>query len=172
MTNIFILILLVAAFGAIPIYAFKRSNRCMLKFCFYMTVSENVRKFYCYMLLQAVIIFHFVYYNSHRTEWGLMVSSIPMLLMFSTRWHEWFIKRLSYYRKELLGFTCLTLCALFTPHMFTLGVTFSFILLGVTFYPSSIILDIDRHLVSAEYSRAMITGNYNRMIGCYFGEIR
>ena len=163
-----ILLLMLSAYVLLPILAYRMQHRRMAQFCFYMTVSENVRKFYCYMLLLSVIIFHAVYYNTNNAEWGLMVSTIPMLMMFSVRWLTWFLQRLRDYRRELLAFTVYALIALFTPHLFTLGITFFVIIVGVAFYPSRIIQGIDKYLLSAQYSRAMITRNYSKIINCYF----
>lgn len=140
----------------------------MLQFCYYMTVNSDARKVFCYNLLFAAIIFHIVFYNTHDGDWGIMVSTVPMLMMFSVKWLEWFLQRLSDYRKELWGFTILTLMAICAPHLLSLGVTFAIIIFGVSFYPPKIIRGIDPYLVSAEYSRAIMTRNYDRFIGCYF----
>lgn len=170
MTNQFFFLGLIATLVILPIIAFRRNSRWMLRFCFYMTMSHNVRKFFCYNLLLAVILFHFVYYNTYHTEWGLMVSSIPMFMMFYTRGVEYMLMRLNDNRKEMWIISILTLMVLFTPHLFTLGITYTIVLIGAVFYPSRIMRSIDPYMVSSEYSRAMITRNYSRMIGCYFGE--
>lgn len=168
MKSNFIVVLLISLYILLPIVLYRVHHWRMAQFCYYMSVSSNCRKFFCYMLLLSALFFHFVYFNSYNKEWGLMVSTLPMLLMFSIKWQQWFLERLRDRRKELWSFTVWTLLAAITPHMFTLGVTFAILIVGVAFYPSRTIRGVDPHFISEAYSRVMITRDYRKFISCYF----
>lgn len=168
MDNELILFLLIAFYFAVPIALYRLRCRLVAQFCYYMYASTNFRKFYCYILLLAVIILHFVYYNTMGEDWGLMVSTIPMLMMFSVKRQENFLVRLKDNRKELFVLCGLALITSLAPHLFTLGITLAILSIGVAFYPSSEIRAMDNYMVTAEYCKSIMTKDYTQLINVYF----
>lgn len=138
MTMIFTILnfLLLMVLLAIPLWLYKSPKRRMLCFYAYMTHSVSCRKFYCLILLQLAILFHFTYFSMGMKEYGLMVSTLLVIYLFSTARTERLLKRLRNSRRNLYTLFLVTLITLFIPHLFTLGATLGYVILAACFYPS------------------------------------
>lgn len=127
-------------FCAIPFIVsltlYKSRRRFMANFYDAMTRSIKARKLYVQVLLILLLLFHYVYTNGHAGEFGIIPSTIVCAAMFS-------FKRVDRWLRGLLdrprAFVRLALVALvigFVPHLYTMAVTASFLLLAALFYPS------------------------------------
>lgn len=133
-------IILQLIFCAIPFMVsltlYKSRRRFMANFYDAMTRSSKARKLYVQVLLILLLLFHYVYTSGHAGEFGVLLSTIVCAVMFS-------FKRVDRWLRSLLGrprtFVRLALAALvigFVPHLYTMAVTASFLLLAALFYPS------------------------------------
>lgn len=117
-------------------------NRCRFMATFYeaMTRSAKARKLYVQVLLILLLLFHYVYTSGHSGGFGIVLSTIVCAAMFS-------FQRVDRWLRSLLDrprvFVRLALAALvigFVPHLYTMAVTVSFLLLAALFYPSARIM--------------------------------
>lgn len=116
---------------------YKSRRRCMANFYDAMTRSTKVRKLYVQVLLILLLLFHYIYTNGHAGEFGVVLSTIGCAAMFS-------FKRVDRWLRRLLdrpqAFGRLALAALvigFVPHLYTMAVTATYLLLAALFYPSA-----------------------------------
>ena len=98
-----------------PWFLYKNPSRRMILFYQRMSYSTHCRLFYGKILLLTLILFHFVCYWMKPGEY-IRNSRGVMVFVFT-----------------------IALALLFTPHMYSLGVTLGYILLAVGFYPSSLL---------------------------------
>lgn len=133
-------IILQLIFCAIPFMVslalYKSRRRFMATFYDAMTRSTKARKLYVQVLLILLLLFHYVYTSGHAGEFGVVLSTIVCAVMFS-------FKRVDRWLRSLLGrprtFVRLALAALvigFVPHLYTMAVTITYLLLAALFYPS------------------------------------
>lgn len=133
-------IILQLIFCAIPFMVsltlYKSRGRFMATFYDAMTRSIKARKLYVQVLLILLLLFHYVYTSGHPGEFGVLLSTIVCAVMFS-------FKRVDRWLRSLLDrsrtFVRLALAALvigFVPHLYTMAVTITYLLLAALFYPS------------------------------------
>lgn len=133
-------IILQLIFCVMPLVAslalYKSKRRFMAKFYDAMTRSTKARKLYVQVLLVLLLLFHYVYTSGHVGEFGIVMSTIVCVAMFS-------FKRVDGWLRSLLDrpevFVKLALVALvigFVPHLYTMAVTVTYLLLAALFYPS------------------------------------
>lgn len=133
-------IILQLIFCAIPFMVslalYKSRRRFMATFYDAMTRSTKARKLYVQVLLILLLLFHYVYTSGHAGEFGIVLSTIVCAVMFS-------FKRVDRWLRSLLDrprtFVRLALAALiigFVPHLYTMAVTITYLLLAALFYPS------------------------------------
>lgn len=115
---------------------YKSRRRFMANFYDAMTRSTKARKLYVQVLLILLLLFHYVYTSGHAGEFGIVLSTIVCAVMFS-------FKRVDRWLRSLLDrprtFVRLALAALvigFVPHLYTMAVTITYLLLAALFYPS------------------------------------
>lgn len=115
---------------------YKSRRRFMATFYDAMTRSTKARKLYVQVLLILLLLFHYVYTSGHAGEFGVVLSTIVCAVMFS-------FKRVDRWLRSLLDrprtFVRLALAALvigFVPHLYTIAVTITYLLLAALFYPS------------------------------------
>ena len=115
---------------------YKSRHRFMANFYDAMTRSTKARKLYVQVLLILLLLFHYVYTSGHASEFGVVISTIVCAVMFS-------FKRVDRWLRSLLDrprtFVWLALAALvigFVPHLYTMAVTITYLLLAALFYPS------------------------------------
>lgn len=133
-------IILQLIFCAIPFVMsqalYKSKRPFMANFYDAMTRSTKARKLYAQVLLILLLLFHYVYTSGHAGEFGVVPSTIVCAAMYS-------FKRVDRWLRVLLdrprAFVILALAALvigFVPHLYTIAVTVTFLLLAALFYPS------------------------------------
>ena len=142
----------------LPLALYKSKRRFMTKFYDAMKCSAKARKLYAQVLLILLLLFHYVYTSVHIGEFGIVLSTIVCAAMFS-------FKRVDRWMRILLdrprAFAILALAVLvigFVPHLYTIAVTVTFLLLAALFYPSAQILtereDIKKILEWVEHPEA------------------
>lgn len=125
---------------AIPFAAslalYKSHRRFMAKFYETMVRNDKARKLYMQVLLILLLLFHYVYTKGHPGDFGILISTGVCAVMFS-------FKRADRLLRGLLdrprAFVALALAASvigFVPHLYTMAVTASYLLLAALFYPS------------------------------------
>lgn len=121
---------------AVSLTLYKSNKRCMAVFYMAMARSDKARKLYAQIWLICLLLFHYVYACGHIGEFGILLSTGVCAAMFSfKRTDNWFRKLLDCPR----AFVILALAAVvigFVPHLYTLSVTITFLLLAALFYPS------------------------------------
>lgn len=151
-----------------PVYLYRRRSRLVAKFCLFMACSDNCIKFYCYIILLQVIGIHSLTYNIKPLEYGLMVSSILMFIMFNVKWTRKFLELLASDIRKLYGLMIVTLLVSFVPHLLTLGITMAFIIAGVCFYPSEEVTKRERQIMVRDYNIACRRNDFREFIDTYF----
>lgn len=135
MTFIIINFILLAIIFVAP-FLYRSKKRWMIRFCQRMASSENFRKFYAHIMVLILIFFHFTFYWQHVGEYGLMLSTFLIIFLFSPTRTVGLLQGIRNNR-FVMGFVfTLTLAALFTPHLYTLGVTLGYLLVAIMYYPS------------------------------------
>lgn len=114
----------------------------MAKFCLRMTALVAARKLYRQILLILLYVFHFLYLCVHHNDVGIIGSTIAFVIFYLFMDVDRWLHRL---HEECRFFFIIALTAsvlAFTPHLFTMSATVSFILFAALFYPSRTILSL------------------------------
>lgn len=151
-----------------PVFLYRRRSRLVAKFCLLMACSDNCVRFYCYIILLQVIGIHSVTYNIKPLEYGLMVSSVLMFVMFNVRWTKRFFELFAADIRKLYGLVIVALLVSFIPHMLTLGITLSFIIVGICFYPSEEVSQMEKQIIVRDYNIACRRNDFCEFIDTYF----
>lgn len=168
MTTQTMLFLILAIYLLVPIALYRLPHKKMATFCCYMACGEVARKFYCIILLIAVIYLHFIYYNGHRGENGVMVSSLLMLPLFSHKFTDSIHRMLADNNYRLWLFAIMTMAIAFIPQMFTFAVTMAMLIVAASFYPSWDIRTMSNTNVIFLYNKAVQANDYNYFVQLYF----
>ena len=121
---------------AVSLTLYKSNKRCMAVFYMAMARSDKARKLYAQIWLICLLLFHYVYACGHIGEFGILLSTGVCAAMFSfKRTDNWFRKLLDYPRAFVI-LALVTVVIGFVPHLYTLSVTVTFLLLAALFYPS------------------------------------
>ena len=110
-----------------PWFLYKNPSRRMILFYQRMSYSTHCRLFYGKILLLTLILFHFVCYWMKPGEYGVMLSTVLVLYLFSAKRTLSLINGIRNSRGVMVF--------VFTIALVTLG----YILLAVGFYPSSLL---------------------------------
>lgn len=162
------LFILLAIYLIAPVFLFRLNSKRVARFCLYMTTSELFRRFFCYMLLIAVLNFHFVFYKSFNSEYGIMISTLILIAMFSTRLTDKSLTMLADNHRLMFVFTILTVVIAFIPHLLPLACTMAILLAGACFYPSSGIRQCDRCFIIACYNECARKRDFRDFEDKYF----
>lgn len=142
MTSKILFIILMSAFFLVPLFLHDSRKRFMTRFYLRMTALAAARKLYRLILLILLYIFHFLYLCVHHNDIGVVASTIAFAIFFVFMDVERWLQRL---HEERTPFRIAALAAVvfaFIPHLFTLAVTVSFVLLAALFYPSRIVISL------------------------------
>lgn len=158
MTWIILQLIFCAMPFVMPLALYKSERSFMATFYDAMTRRTKARKLYVQVLLILLLLFHYVYTSGHTGEFGVVPSTIVCAAMFS-------FKRVDRWLRVLLDrprmFVSLALAALvigFVPHLYTMAVTVTYLLLAALFYPSVQVLtereDVNKVLGWVEHPKA------------------
>ena len=112
------------------------------RFYLRMTALVTARKLYRLMLLILLYVFHFLYLCVHYNDIGVVASTIAFAIFFVFMDVERWLQRLHEERTPFCIAALAAVVFVFTPHLFTLAVTISFVLLASLFYPSRIVISL------------------------------
>lgn len=116
---------------------YKSRHRFMTRFYYAMARNGKARKFYVQSLLVLLLLFHYAYANGHPGEFGIVLSTVICVAMFSAKRTEKWLCWLSDRSKRYVALALVALVVSFVPHLHTVAVTIAFILLAALFYPSA-----------------------------------
>lgn len=148
----------------VPLICYKNNHTFMQRFYIRMTYSYHCRKFYSLIILMLLIMYHYIAHQIMPMEFGIMGSSVFILLFFRFKYANRILRLLN--DKQLFCFIAMiaALVFLFVPHLFTLSATIGILLLAALFYPSSHVLykakmpNDDRHF--AKYPHTIVNFYY------------
>ena len=132
--------ILLLIFCAIPfgvsMSLYKNNKRFMTPFYMAMARSGNARKLYVQVWLICLLLFHYVYACGHMGEFGILLSTGVCAAMFSFRWTDNWLRRLLDRPGAFVTLASVALVIGFVPHLYTLAITITYLLLAALFYPS------------------------------------
>ena len=109
----------------------------MTPFFMAMARSGNARKLYVQVWLICLLLFHYVYACGHMGEFGILLSTGVCAAMFSFRWTDNWLRRLLDRPGAFVTLASVALVIGFVPHLYTLAITITYLLLAALFYPSA-----------------------------------
>ena len=149
MTSKILFLILMSAFFFVPMILHRSRRQFMTRFYLRMTALVTARKLYRLMLLILLYVFHFLYLCVHYNDIGVVASTIAFAIFFVFMDVERWLQRLHSYQLQSffhafhISRIVINQCYhVFTPHLFTLAVTISFVLLASLFYPSRIVISL------------------------------
>lgn len=147
----------------LPMALYRSRHPFMAAFYRAMTGNVQARKLYTQLLVVLLLLFHYVYTNGHPGQFGVVLSTIVCAVLFSHRRADRWLRKLHDRPRTfaIYGFIALAICAV--PHLFTMSVTISYILLAALFYPSGRILAEWEH----RDKRFYLSEHPDEMSDCY-----
>ena len=142
MTSKILFLILMSAFFFVPMILHRSRRQFMTRIYLRMPALVTARKLYRLMLLILLYVFHCLYLCVHYNDIGVVASTIAFAIFFVFMDVERWLQRL---HEERTPFRIAALAAVvfvFTPHLFTLAVTISFVILASLFYPSRIVISL------------------------------
>ena len=97
--------------------------------------SENFRLFAARLLCLALILFHLVYYALFPWDKGIMLSSIFVFLSLASKKNMMLLLAIRGSHIAVMSIAITTIVISFIPHLFSLAVTFAFILEAAYCFP-------------------------------------
>lgn len=97
----------------------------------------RARKLYTQMQLVLLLLFHYVYTKGHPGEFGVVLSTILCAMLASHKRTDRWLRVLQDRPRRFVSFALAALAIGFNPHLYTLSVTVSYILMAALFYPST-----------------------------------
>ncbi len=133
---------MMSAFFLVPLFLYRSYKGFMTRFCLWMTALVTARKLYRQVLLILLYVFHFLYLCVHYNEAGIVGSTIAFTVFYVFMDVDKWLHRLHDERRCFCTAALSAVVFAFTPHLFTLAVTVSFVLLAALFYPSYTIVSL------------------------------
>ena len=123
-----------SAFFFVTMILHRSRRQFMTRFYLRMTALVTARKLYRLMLLILLYVFHFLYLCVHYNDIGVVASTIAFAIFFVFMDVERWLQRLHEERTPFCIAALAAVVFVFTPHLFTLAVTISFVLLASLLY--------------------------------------
>lgn len=98
--------------------------------------SENFRLFAARLLCLALILFHLVYYALFPWDKGIMLSSIFVFLSLASKKNMILLQAIRHSHIAVMSIAITAIVISFIPHLFSLAVTFAFMLEAACCFPS------------------------------------
>lgn len=146
MTSKILFAIMMSAFFFVPLFLYRSDKDFMAKFCLRMTALVAARKLYRHVLLILLYVFHLLYLCVHYNDIGVVGSTIAFAVFFVFMDVEKWLQRLHEERTPFRFAASAAVVFAFTPHLFTLAVTISFVLLAALFYPSRIVISLWKNM--------------------------
>lgn len=142
MTSKILFIIMMSAFFLVPLFLYRNHKNFMTKFYLRMTALVAARKLYRQVLLILLYVFHFLHLCVHYNDAGVVGSTIAFTIFYVFMDVDKWLHRLHDDRRCFFTAALSAVVFAFTPYLFTLAVTVSFVLLSALFYPSRSILSL------------------------------
>lgn len=142
MTSKILFIIMMSAFFFVPLFLYRSRKYFMAKFCLRMAALVTARKLYSQTVLILLYVFHFLYLSVHGMDTGIIGSTVAFAIFYIFMDVDKWLHRLHEERKTFCIAALSAVVFAFTPHLFTLAVTVSFVLLAALFYPSYTIVSL------------------------------
>ena len=158
MVSLIISLIITAMLLIIPAFAYRNSSRLAMSLYRGMVETVWCKHLLAYVLAGFVIAYHLSFYQTHRTDIGLYVSSALMFATLSSRWVLVVLKairRNDAFRNALAVAVVLTA---FVPQCLSLAVSFAFVLEMACFYPSRYI-KFDQ-MINGTYGESNLVASY------------
>lgn len=167
-----LLLLFPIAMIILPALCYRRKTKRSLAFWRRMVTSHNLPKFVVNILALAVIALHICYYAAFPLDFGIMVSTLFIIALLSTKRSYKFLMLLRSKQRYLLIWACAILSLLFfppQPHFTFLSTCFSMglILLAASFMPSKAIFTSYVAWLEVELERKQ-KGEYAEDFGVWY----
>lgn len=133
---------MMSAFFLVPLFLYRSRKGFMTRFCLRMTTLVTARKLYRQTVLILLYVFHFLYLSVHGMDTGIIGSTIAFAVFYVFMDVDKWLHRLHDDRRCFCTAALSAVVFAFTPYLFTLAVTVSFVLLAALFYPSRSILSL------------------------------
>lgn len=140
MNNLVIFFILLLVPSVLPMCMYNCKRRFMVKFYLAMAASEKVRKFYTNVWLIILLVFHYVYTLIRPGDFGVLLSTIPCLILVSYSWTDKLLSMVQGRLKLVVILALSSLATMVIPHLFTLSATIAIFMTAALFYPSSKIM--------------------------------
>ena len=121
---------------AVPMWLYRSERPFMAKFYLAMLRSENARKCYTNILIVLLLLFHYVYVCGHPGDYGTLLSTIFVAVLWSKKRTMRWLSQLHEERQLFFGLSLLAMAIVALPHLYTLSMSLAFLLLAAAFYPS------------------------------------
>ncbi|WP_147331009.1 hypothetical protein [Bacteroides uniformis] len=141
MFSTIVTLLLTASLVAIPTVCYKNESKFALKFWLRMTRTRWSKNLLTYILAAFIIGFHLAYYQGHRAELGIYISSILVFVSLASAKMVLFLKAIRHSKYLLVGLSAATLIITFIPGFLSLACSLAFIIEAACFYPGKNALD-------------------------------
>jgi hypothetical protein len=141
--NIFHLIFPIV-FIILPMLCYKKSGRLMSRFYRHMLYSRGCRKLYTRLILEMLLLYHFIYMAMTNEAIDLALTSLLCVVLFSHQKSELILDKVKDNR-IMFASVIIALLAPFIPHLYPLSMSLAILLLGAAFYPSASVRDTILH---------------------------
>ena len=128
--------LLLATLLVVPYFLYKSHCRFMTRFYLKMIALVAARKLYRLLLLIVLLAFHFLHICVHSNDIGVIGSTIAFAAFYAFMDVDKWLHKL-HEKQESIGIAFIAIMVFgFTPYLFTMAASLSFLLLAAQFYPS------------------------------------
>lgn len=155
---------MMSAFFLMPLLLYRSHKGFMIKFYLRMVALVAARKLYRRVLLILLYVFHFLYLCVHGMDVGVIGSTTVFAVFYMFMDVDKWLHRLHDNKKFFCITAMTTVMFAFTPHLFTLAVTVSFVLLAALFYPSRSVLLLWKN----ENDRKVLAGDRDILVEYYY----
>lgn len=129
-------LLLVSMLIWVPLFFYGHRSRRMVKFCQRMTRLNSCRKAFCYALVSILLILHATCPELCQEGASPYVSTILVIWLASPKRMMGLLRDIRSSQPIMAILAINAVAMFFTTGMYTLGLTFSFLLMAAMFYPS------------------------------------
>lgn len=140
MINYLFLSLMLLIPSVLPMVLYSCKHRFMIRFYMAMAADEKVRKLYISVWLIILLVFHYVYIKVQPGDYGILLSTIPCLILVSYSRTDKLFRMVHERLKLVVILTLSAMAVMAIPHLYTLAATIVYFMTAALFYPSSRII--------------------------------
>lgn len=125
----------------LPITLYKRNSPFMVRLWLRMAYDQNTRKMAANLMTMILILFHLAYYAVFPSDKGIMISTLLLFVLFSTKRCVCLLTGIRQGRKLRWVLAILCLGLPFVPHMLSTAISLAFVLETSFFFPAEGLTD-------------------------------